>query len=121
VTDEDRRRRQEEQHAENVAALARLGGKVETLSAKLEAYADRSREEIKALFAKSKETAGKVEDIRVDYAPKDDFDAHKERNQMEHDAIIDKLNTIQWRVAAISGGISLAAFLAGLFVKAVFH
>lgn len=99
---------------------AKLSGCIGTLTARVDAHLEKSTNETKTLFASRREHIEKIHKIECDYVPKDDFDKHREENREEHKQFADVMSKTQWRIATISGGISLAAFIAGLAVKAVF-
>ena len=107
----------EEREMQIVSDLARLDGKIDTLTATVNAHLARTLEEIKSLFAKNHETCGRIEAIRVDYVPKRECQIQEKENRDEHSLTAERLNAIQWRVAMIAGGISLAAFLLGILVR----
>jgi hypothetical protein len=117
-----------EQRAELLAAQARLegnmntgmaamSGKIDTLTAQLDAHLRKTTDETKALFAGRREHAQKIEGIRVDYVPRSDFGTHKKENREEHEAMMRTINCVRWSVAKLAGGITLIAFLAGLAIK----
>lgn len=108
----------EQEHTEIIGAVARLEGKIETLTARLDASIDRSTEETRALFASRRELERKVEDIRVDYVPRKDFTANADQNREDHAELGRCLAGLKVRVAMWSGGLSLAAFILGLAAKA---
>lgn len=109
----------DENRTETTAQLAQLNGNVETLCARVEAHTDRSGEEIKALFAKSRETAQKVEEIRVDYVRRHDFENHERQNREEHAAFEKRINALGMKIAMWSGGLSLGAFILGLLIRGI--
>ncbi len=108
-----------ERLAELLAGQASLEGAINTLTARLEAHLSTNKEAVNALFAARREHAGKIEDIRVDYVPKEDFEGHKRQNREENSAVLAAVNCIQWKVAKIAGALTLAAFAAGLLVKGI--
>ncbi len=104
---------------EQIAGQARLEGSINTLTARLEAHLDTNSDAMKALFASRREHGTKIEDIRVDYVPKETFETHAKHNREDHTAIRTAVSCVQWKVAKIAGGITLLAFLAGLLVKSI--
>lgn len=98
--------------AERIEAIGKASVKLLTTS-------ERTADEIKALFAKARENAGKIAAIQIDYVPKADCAVRETMNRDEHKATTKQLDSLNWRVALISGGISLAAFLAGLIVRGI--
>lgn len=100
-------------------AMAVMAGSIETLTARLNAHLEKSTAETKALFAGRREQSDKIENIRVDYVPRADFNSHRRNNREEHEAMLSAINCVQWKVAKIAGGITLLAFIAGLVVKGI--
>lgn len=105
--------------AEQMAGQARVEGAINTLAARVDAHMETNSDAMKALFAGRRDHASKIEDIRVDYVPKGDFDAHTQMNRKDHAAVMSAVNCVQWKVAKMAGGITLLAFLAGLLVKGI--
>lgn len=108
-----------EERAELVAGQARLEGKIETLTARLEAHLGRTSDEIKALFADRRDHAEKIEGLLVDYTPKGDFDRHKRQNREDHEALSTSLKEAQWKIAKLVGMITVVAFVVGLLFKTI--
>ncbi len=122
---------QEELRGLIATSNATLTGAIDTLKARVDAHLDKTSSETRTLFASRREHMEKIHKIEMDYVPRgefekerrerhESFERHRQENREEHQAFAETLGKTQWRLAAISGGISLAAFLAGLAVKAVF-
>lgn len=119
---------QAEHRVEVIGEIAGLGGKIETLTAVVEAHQDKTSGEIQALFTKATTAAEKIQGILVDYVPKGACAALHEKVQDDHAADISRLEGQQkittvkvegltWRVALIAGGISVIVFLVDLAVR----
>lgn len=102
---------------ELVAGQARLEGKIETLTARLEAHLGRTGDEIRALFASRSEHDDLIAAIRIDYVPKSDFQRFQNENRDEHEAMKTSLSCLTGKVMKAGGAVSLLAFLLGLMVK----
>lgn len=111
---------QEELRGDIRTLEAKLTGSIETLTARLNAHLEKTTAETKTLFASRREQTDKIHAIEVDYVPRNSFETHRTENREEHAQFARSIAGAQWRLAAISGGISLGAFIAGLAVKAVF-
>ena len=104
---------------ETTRTTAQRVEKIAETSVQLLANSQRAAEEIRALFAKSRENATRISAIQVDYVPKSECGARELVNRQEHTETTKQVDNLKWRVALISGGISLAAFLAGLIVRGI--
>lgn len=117
-----------EQRAEMIGELATMDGNVKTLCATVTAYIETSKTEIRALFAKARDTVEKVENIRVDYVRKQEFEAHKNENRddlldtarVTHariEKMDERISSLAWKVASASGGVSLLITVLGLIAQ----
>ncbi|MBX3396514.1 MAG: hypothetical protein KF841_14225 [Phycisphaerae bacterium] len=111
---------QEELRGDIRTLEAKVSGSIDTLTARLNAHLEKTSAETKTLFASRREQTEKIHAIEVDYVPRHQFSLHQAENREDHKSFADLIGKAQWRLAMISGGISLGAFLAGLAVKAVF-
>lgn len=109
---------QEELRGDIKTLDAKLSGSIGTLTARLDAHLEKTTSETKTLFASRREQTEKIHAIEVDYVPRNQFEQHRSENREDHEKFADVIAKTQWRLAAISGGISLAAFLAGWIVNA---
>ncbi len=107
----------DKQASEIIAGQAKLEGKIDTLTARLDAHLSTNSEAVKALFASRREHAAKLEDIRVDYVPKHDFHEHCNRNREDHEALYKSLGEVKWKIATAVGAVTVISFLLGLAAK----
>ena len=100
-----------EERNELIAGQARLEGMIETLTAKVEAGSERTREEMRTLFASRRELSQKVEDIRVDYVPRRDFVEEQKLNREQHDEFRKQIADITKAVTKAGAVVSFVGFL----------
>lgn len=102
-----------EQQVEIVASVARLEGKIETLTARLDAHLDRTASDVVALARQHHEHSDKIEAIRVDYVPRAALDRHADENEREFRVINEKLDGLASKVLKASGVIAAMSCAAG--------
>ena len=107
-----------ETRAESVAGQAQLSGKIDTLNATVSATNARHADELRVLFAKNRDTDDKVNQVLLTYVTRSDFEGHVTLDRRQKDSLNDKVDGIRWKVAMVSGALSLISFLAGFALKA---
>ncbi|MCK4660198.1 MAG: hypothetical protein KAV82_11810 [Phycisphaerae bacterium] len=95
------------QHDANIiAALAKVEGKVDGMSALLEAFKERTRDDTNALFRFRKEHAATIGKIERDYVPRNTFERHEHEQREDIASLrasIDGIKTQVTKVLAIGG------------------
>ena len=100
-----------------VAGVARLGGKIDTLTARFDAHVSRTDDERVALFTGRRENASNIAAIEATYVRRKDFSKHEEQQREDITALRDAINRTQVRVAGIVTAGTVAWALIALWLK----